>query len=93
MSIQDIALKIKLNSARSFTRTAAIVGFIAALTVPFLMLTTGGREANNLPWYVWTLIPLLLAAVIGVGFLRFRHESHKAEDISISPDQRSRGVR
>jgi hypothetical protein len=82
MSMQALLLKVK---AASNTRTVALLGIIAAVTMPFLMLTVGGREANNLPWYVWTIIPLLLLLVIGTGFLMFRRVSHEAEDISIRP--------
>lgn len=88
MFIQDIALKLKIFSANSFTRTvraAAILGIIAAVTVPFVLLSFGGRESNSLPWYIWTLIPLALILAVQVGFLMFRRESHDAEDISIRP--------
>ena len=91
MTIQDIALKFKILSANSFTRTAraaAVSGIIAAVAVPFVLLSFGGREANSLPWYIWTLIPLVLLLVLQVGFLMFRRESHDAEDISIRPKYR-----
>jgi hypothetical protein len=85
MSIQDIVLKLKSNS---LTRVVALIGIIAAVAVPFLMLTVGAREANNLPWYIWMIVPLLLLVVVGGGILMFRHESHEAEDISIRPKHR-----
>lgn len=85
MSMQALLLKVK---EASNTRTVALIGIIAAVTVPFLMLTGGAREANNLPWYVWTIIPLLLLLVIGTGILMFRRVSHEAEDISIRPKHR-----
>ena len=88
MSIQSVILKLKSGSTNSFTRVAALVGIVAAIAVPFLMLTVGGREANNLPWYIWTIMPLLLLVVVGGGILMFRHESHDADDISIRPKQR-----
>ncbi|MCI0489416.1 MAG: hypothetical protein L0229_22715 [Blastocatellia bacterium] len=87
-TIQDIALKLKIFSANSFTRTqrvAAVLGLIAAATVPFVLLSFGGREANSMPWYIWTLIPLVLLLVLQIGFLMFRRESHDAKDISIKP--------
>ena len=88
MSIQDIALKLKIFSANSYTwtlRTAAVIGIVAAVTVPFVLLSFGGREANSLPWYIWTLIPLVLLLVLQIGFLMFRRKSYDAEDISIRP--------
>ena len=88
MSIQDFVVKLKSLSSNSFTRTAALVGITAAVAGPFLMLTIGGREANNLPWYIWTIVPLFLLVVIGGGILMFRRESHDAEDISIRPKNR-----
>ena len=87
MSIQDLVVKLKSMSSNSFTRTAALIGITAAVAGPFLMLTIGGREANNLPWYIWTIVPLFLLIVIGGGILMFRRESHDA-DISIRPKNR-----
>lgn len=87
MSIQSLALRVR-NSTNSLVRTAALIGIIAAITLPFLMLTVGGREANNIPWYVWVIVPLLLLLVLGAGLWMFRHESHEAEDISIRPKPR-----
>lgn len=88
MSIQDMVLKLRVVSANSYTRTAALVGLIVAVMGPFLLLTMGGRDSNNLPWYVWVTIPILLMAVIAVGILMFKRDSHDAEDISISPRNR-----
>jgi hypothetical protein len=88
MSTQDVIQKFRSASTGSLTRTAALIGIIAAVAVPFLMLTVGGRDANNLPWYIWTIVPLFLLVVVGAGFLAFKRESHDAEDISIRPKQR-----
>ena len=85
MSIQDVALKLKSAPA---TRTAALIGIVSAVAVPFLMLTVGGREANNMPWYIWIIVPLFLLVVVGGGFLMFKRESHDAEDMSIRPKNR-----
>ena len=87
MSIQAVVLKMK-NSTSLLVRTAALVGIIAAVALPFLMLTVGGREANNVPWYVWMLVPLFLLIVLAAGVLMFRRDSHEAEDISIRPRSR-----
>jgi hypothetical protein len=88
MSIQNVMVKIRSASTNSFTRAAALIGIILAVAGPFLMLTIGGREANNLPWYIWVIAPLFLLSVIGGGILMFRRESHDAEDISIRPKHR-----
>ena len=89
MRIQDVAPRLKAASAGAFARPAPLFRFVAAaLVLPFLLLTIGGRESNNLPWYFWAGILLLLIVVICVGFLRFTRESHEASDISISPDRR-----
>ena len=87
MFIQGVVTKVK-NSTGWLVRAVALFGILAAVAVPFLMLTAGGREANNLPWYVWMIVPLFLLAVLVAGFMRFRHESHEAADISIRPKPR-----
>ena len=87
MSIQAVVLKMK-NSTSLLVRTAALIGIVIAVALPFLMLTVGGREANNVPWYVWMLVPLFLLIVLAAGVLMFRRNSHEAEDISIRPKSR-----
>ena len=87
MSIHDIALKVKVISANSFAatmRAAAFTGILAAVVLPFILLTVGGRGASHLPWYVWTIILLLLVLVVSRGRNRFLVNSHEAEAISIS---------
>ena len=88
MPIQDKVVKLKAVSANSYTRAAALVGLILAVMGPFLLFTMGGRDPNNLPWYVWVIIPVLLMAVVAVGFFMFKRDTHDAEDISISPRYR-----
>jgi hypothetical protein len=90
MSIQNTAGKLRSVATGSFTRAAALIGIILAVVGPFFLFTTGGREANNLPWYIWLMISLLLLTVVGAGFFAFKRESHDAEDISISPDRKSK---
>ena len=63
MTIQDKVVKLKAVSANSYTRAAALVGLILAVMGPFLLFTMGGRNPNDLPWYVWVIIPVLLMAV------------------------------
>jgi len=88
MQTQKILLNVKAASAGAFERPAPLFRFIAAALVgPFILLTIGGSQSNNLPWYFWATMLLMLLAVICVGFLRFTRESHEAEDISISPDR------
>lgn len=89
MSTQDVMLKLKSALNGSFTRTVALIGIIVAVAGPFLMLTIGGRDANNLPWYIWMIVPLFILVVVGAGVLAFKRESHDAEDISIRPKNRS----
>lgn len=87
MHIQDVLLKLKATGV--FARPASLICFVAAAVVtPFVLLTVGGSESNNLPWYFWALVPLLLLVVISVGYLKFTRESHEAKDISIRPDHR-----
>lgn len=88
MSIQNVVRKLAPVPSGSMTRTAALMGIIAAVTGPFLMLTAGGRDANNMPWYIWTMIPLILSVVLLAGYLAFKHESRGAEEISIRPRSR-----
>jgi hypothetical protein len=88
MSIQATVIKLKSLASHSYTRSVTLIGIILAVAGPFLILTLGGREANNLPWYVWMILSLLLFTVVGAGFLAFKRTSHAAEDISISPDRK-----
>jgi hypothetical protein len=89
MYIQDVVLRLKAAFDGAFARPKPLLWFIAgALAGPFMLLTAGGREANNLPWYVWTTVPVLLLMVVSVGFFRFARASRVAECISISPDRR-----
>lgn len=86
---QVVLLNLKADSAGAFDRLLPLFWFIAAAVVgPFVLLTMGGRESNNLPWSFWAIVPLLLLMVICVGFLRFMRESHEAEASSISPKHR-----
>jgi hypothetical protein len=89
MSIQDTIIKLKSFATGSFTRAAALIGIILSVIGPFFLFTTGGREANQLPWYIWTIISLLFVTVVGAGFLAFKRQSHNMEDISISPDRKT----
>jgi hypothetical protein len=88
MSIQRVVKSIELTSSSLFTRIAALGGILLATIGPFLLLTNGGRELSLMPWYLWVIMPLMLLLVIAAGILMFRHVSHHAEDISISPDYR-----
>jgi len=87
MQIQRVLLKLRARSAGAFEHPAPLLKFVAlALVAPFILLTIGLNESNNLPWYFWATILLMLLAVICVGFLKFTRESHEAEEISINPD-------
>jgi len=86
MQTQKTFLKVKAASAGALERPASLFKFVAAALVgPFILLTIGGSQSSNLPWYFGATMLLMLLAVICVGFLRFARESH--EDISISPDR------
>jgi peptidoglycan/LPS O-acetylase OafA/YrhL len=88
MQIQSVLLNLKAASIKVWARRAPVFWFVAvALVAPFALLTIGGSQANNLPWYFWVAILLVLLVVMCIGFLRFTRESHEAEDISISPDR------
>ena len=91
MLIQNVLQNLKTASAGGFSHPSPLLWFVvAALAAPFALLTLWGSQANNLPWFFWAAILLLLLMVICVGFLRFTRTSHEAEDISISPDRRLR---
>lgn len=88
MNIKNLLLNLKADSDDGFTRPIPIFWFVTiALVAPFFLLTTGGKESNNLPWYFWSILLMLMLTVISAGFLRFTRESRKAVDISISPDR------
>ncbi len=84
MSIEDIAFKLKEVSS---TRTAVVIGIIAAVAGPVLMIAFGGSQTSNLPWYVWAIVLLALSLVILRGYYLFTL-THDAKDISISPNRR-----
>ena len=84
MSIEDVASKLKEVSS---TRTAAVIGIIAAVGGPVLMIAFGGRQTSNLPWYVWAIVLLALLLVVWRGYYLFT-VTHDAKDISISPNRR-----
>jgi hypothetical protein len=89
MQIQRVFLNLKAVSTGAFDPAAPLLRFVAAaLVAPFILLTIGGRQSNNLPWYFWATILLMLLAVVCVGYLRFTRDPHEAEDISIRPGRR-----
>ena len=85
MSSREILLALRGASADAVKRPVAIVGFVAGVVGPCLLLATGGRDPNGLPWYVWTIVPLLLLSVVGGGILLFNRKNHSG-DMSISPE-------
>ncbi len=90
MNVQSVALRLKAISAISFNSRVALVGIIFAVLGPFIlvMLSFDGGEISSLPWYIWTLMPLLLIAVIMAGLLMFNRKSVDTDEISISPKNR-----
>jgi len=84
MSIEDVAFTLKTVSS---TRTAAVIGIIAAIVGPVAIIAFGGSEASNLPWFVWAILMIALLLVVWRGYYLFT-VTHDATDISISPDRR-----
>jgi drug/metabolite transporter (DMT)-like permease len=84
MSIEDVAFKLKTAAS---TRTAAIIGIIAAVGGPLAMIAFGGNQASNVPWFIWAIVSLVLLLVIGRGYYLFTR-THDGKDISISPNPR-----
>jgi drug/metabolite transporter (DMT)-like permease len=84
MSIEDVAFTLKTVSS---SRTAAVIGIIAAIAGPVAIIAFGGSEASNLPWFVWAIVLLALLLVAWRGYYLFT-VTHDAKDISISPDRR-----
>lgn len=84
MSIEDFAQTLRTASS---TRTAAIVGIIAVIGIPFSMIAFGGSEASRVPWFIWVLASLALVLVIGAGYFLFTR-THDGKDISIRPSSR-----
>jgi len=84
MSIEDVAFKLKTVSS---TRTAAVIGIIAAIGGPVAIVAFGGSEASNLPWFIWAIVLLALLLVIWRGYYLFTL-THDAKDISIIPNRR-----
>lgn len=90
MNVQNIALRLKAIPAISFNSRVALVWIMLIVLGPFLlvMLSFDRGETSSLPWYIWTLIPLFLIAVIAAGFLMFKRKSLDTDEISISPKNR-----
>lgn len=84
MSIEDVAFKLKTVSS---TRTATILGIIAAIGGPVAIIAFGGTEASNLPWFVWVAALVALLLVIWRGYHLFT-VTRDPDDISISPNRR-----
>lgn len=84
MSIENLTHTIRTASS---TRTAAIIGIIAAIALPIAMVAFGGGEASRVPWFIWVLVSLVLLLVIGAGYYLFTR-THDGKDISIRPNSR-----
>ena len=84
MSIEDVAFTLKTASS---TRTAAVIGIIAAVGGPIAIIAFGGSEASNLPWSVWAILLIALTLVIWRGYYLFTRTNDPG-DISINPDRR-----
>ena len=94
MTLQNTLVRLKAASFGAFSHPASIIVFVAvAFIAPLLLVTTGGKEPNQLPWAFWVIVPISVLLVIGIGFLRFTRESHEAASMSISPDRKSEAER
>lgn len=94
MYMQNLLLSLKAAREGMFSRPLPLLFFVVlAIVAPFLLLTVGASESNNLPWYFWTILAMLLVVVLSVAFLRFARESRGGNDISISPGPRLRESR
>jgi hypothetical protein len=90
MRIQNILLKLKIVSSGAFSNPTRFIGFATvAVVAPFLMLTTGSKEPNQLPWSFWIIVPITGLGIISLGFWRFTRESLEAKSISINPNRKS----
>jgi hypothetical protein len=79
-----MSLNLKAISTGGFDRPLSLLWFVGiAFVGPIFLLSTGGSESHNVPWYIWVTMLLVLVIVIGIGLLRFMRESHEAEEISI----------
>lgn len=77
-------------------RVLLLIGLVGAVVLPFVLLAIGGRDPTkpdqpNLPWYFLLIVLVLVLGIIGVGFYWFTHESHDADEISISPEHHKEG--
>jgi hypothetical protein len=90
MAIKNVLLKVKTaSSAGAFAHPAPLICFVgAAVLAPIALVSMGGDQPNNLPWYFWVLALSLVLVVIGAGFMKFARKRPDSEDISISPDRR-----
>jgi len=86
MYIKSIPMRFSLASRRSLVISVALIGIVVVIAGLWLIPSIGRVQATNLPWYVWTLIPLLVVAAAAGGALMFRRESNDNTDISIRPD-------
>jgi len=84
---RDVLLQLRGASAQAFRHRGAIIGFIVGVVGPCLLLATGGRDPNRVPWYVWITVPLLLLSVMSIGFLMFNRRD-RSKDMSINPRNR-----
>lgn len=84
MSIEDVAFKLKTLSS---TRTATVLGIIAAIGGPIAIVAFGGNEASKVPWFVWAIASIALGLVIWRGYYMFTL-NRDPDDISISPNRR-----
>lgn len=84
MSIENFAQALKTAAS---SRSAVIIGILAAIGGPFAIIAFGGSEASKVPWFIWVIASLVLLVVIGAGYY-LSTRTHDGKDISIRPASR-----
>jgi hypothetical protein len=89
MTIQNVLQALKDACDSPPLRAGFLIIFMCVVVGPLLVFVIGGRNANLTaqPGLVWFFLAIALLLVVGIGggFLMFRHESHPARDISLTP--------
>ena len=87
MAIAGALIGERINTPQSdrLSNALLIIGLLAVVVGPYVLLM------NEVPGYALAIVGMILLIAVGIAVWLFRHESHEAEDISISPDhQRQR---
>ena len=88
MYIKSTPMRFSFAFRRPVVTIMVLIGIVAISIGLWLIPSLGQVHATNLPWWVWTLIPLLVIAAAAGGILMFRREHNDNTDISIRPGPR-----